>query len=78
MKGRFCLYKEQWMNQKSGREPAQICHVKCVISVGRMRGFVECSFCRATRTHGRAGRGAESLCSNLVKEQFGMKDKARE
>ena len=29
--------------KKSGREPGQIRHVKCVISAGRVRGFVECA-----------------------------------
>ena len=29
--------------KKSGREPGQIRHVQCVISAGRVRGFVECS-----------------------------------
>ena len=35
--------------KKSGREPGQIRHVKCVISTGRVRGFVECSDLAALR-----------------------------
>ena len=37
--------------KKSGREPGQIRHVKCVISAGRVRGFVECSDLAALLVH---------------------------
>ena len=37
--------------KKSGREPGQIRHVKCVISAGRVRGFVECSDLTALHIH---------------------------
>ena len=36
--------------KKSEREPGQIRHVKCVISTGRVRGFVEC--CDLAASHG--------------------------
>ena len=37
--------------KKSGREPGQIRHVKCVISAGRVCGFVECSDLAALLVH---------------------------
>ena len=62
--------------KKSGREPGQIRHVKCVISAGRVRGFVECSDLAALLVHVQS-RVAASFLSSLVKEPFAMKDKTR-
>ena len=63
--------------KKSGREPGQIDHVKCVISAGRVRGFVECSDLAVLIVHMESQKSSCKFLSSLVKEPFRMKDKAR-
>ena len=47
----FPVFTPSYVVKKSRREPGRICHVKCVISAGRVRGFVECSDLAALLVH---------------------------